>query len=398
MRTDRWMGLLLGFSVLAGPVLSTAAEHNTLTKKEIADGWISLYDGETLFGWRKVGGGKWKSQNGTLMAEAGTDGRIVTKTEFANFILKLQYRISGNGNSGVFIRLKPKAKNLGADGYEMQIWDKDKKNLTGSLYGVAPAEHPGGKLVTDVETWQDVEIQANKDHFHVELNGTEVLHAHSDKHVRGVIGMQYHYEGMKVEFRDIKLRPLGGKSIFNGKNLTGWKAIPERKSVFSVTPEGWLNVKNGNGDIQTVGQWDDFIFQLDVIANGEHLNSGIFFRGLSGKFWAGYESQIRNQWEGDNRTKPVDFGTGGIYGHQPARKVVSSDNEWFTKTIVAHGNHMAVWVNGYQVSDFTDRRKVSPNARKGCKLDKGIISIQGHDPTTDLSFRNLRIAAMPKRK
>ena len=70
----------------------------------------------------------------------------------------------------------------------------------------------------------------------------------------------------------------------------------------------------------------------------------------------------------------------------------------FTKTIVAHGNHLAVWVNGYQVSDFTDRRKVGPNARENCKLDAGIISIQGHDPTTDLSFRNLKVAPLPKSK
>jgi hypothetical protein len=137
---------------------------------------------------------------------------------------------------------------------------------------------------------------------------------------------------------------------------------------------------------------------LECISHGKHLNSGVFFRCLPGQFWSGYEAQIRNQWEGNDRSKPVDYGTGGIYNRQPARKVVSSDKEWFTMTVVAHGNHLAVWVNGYQTADFTDNRKANPSARKGSKVDKGPISLQGHDKTTNLSFRNIRIADLPKAK
>jgi hypothetical protein len=126
------------------------------------------------------------------------------------------------------------------------------------------------------------------------------------------------------------------------------------------------------------------------------LNSGVFFRCLPGEFWSGYEAQIRNQWEGNDRTKPVDYGTGGIYNHQPARKVVSSDHEWFTMTIIAQGKHMAVWVNGYQTADFTDNRPPDKSGRKGSMVEKGAISLQGHDPSTDLSFRHIRIAEVPK--
>ena len=54
--------------------------------------------------------------------------------------------------------------------------------------------------------------------------------------------------------------------------------------------------------------------------------------------------------------------------------------------------HLATWVNGVQVADWTDNRPLADNARKGCRLEKGAISLQGHDPTTDLSFRNIRIA------
>jgi hypothetical protein len=87
-----------------------------------------------------------------------------------------------------------------------------------------------------------------------------------------------------------------------------------------------------------------------------------------------------------------DFGTGAIYRRVPARKEMAKDGEWFGMTIVAHGNHLATWVNGVQVVDWTDNRPKSDNARTGCKLEAGHISIQGHDPTTDLSFKNFRIA------
>jgi hypothetical protein len=204
----------------------------------------------------------------------------------------------------------------------------------------------------------------------------------------------------KLFLRNVKLKPLGLAPIFNGKDLSGWKEIKgeKNKSKFTVTDKGELNIKDGPGDIQTEGQWADFVLQLECFSNGKHLNSGVFFRTLPGQFWSGYEAQIRNQWQGDDRTKPVDYGTGGIYNRQPARKVVSSDKEWFTMTIVANGKHLAVWVNGYQTADFTDMRKPDKSARNGSKVDKGPVSLQGHDKTTDLNFRNIRIAGLAQAK
>ena len=74
---------------------------------------------------------------------------------------------------------------------------------------------------------------------------------------------------------------------------------------------------------------------------------------------------------------------------------VAKDGEWFTMTVVAQGNHLATWVNGVQQVDWTDNRPLKDNAREGCRLGKGAISFQGHDPTTDLSFRNIRLAELP---
>ena len=130
---------------------------------------------------------------------------------------------------------------------------------------------------------------------------------------------------------------------------------------------------------------------------GAGLNSGIFFRSIPGDPMNGYEAQIHNVFLEGDRTKPKDCGTGGIFRRKNARKVVADDFEWFPMTIHVDDKHMAGWVKGIPVSDWTDNRAPDENPRKGLRLEAGTIIIQGHDPTTDFSFRNLRITELPER-
>jgi hypothetical protein len=224
--------------------------------------------------------------------------------------------------------------------------------------------------------------------------------------------------GSKVQLRNVRFTPKLDEVLFNGKDLTGWKelSIKEKKSKYAITKEGWLNIKDGPGDLQTTGTYDDFVLQLECISNGKHLNSGVFFRSIPDKTWAGYEAQIRNEFtekpaqkytveDYDPKThkllgkrtiasNAVDFGTGAIYRRVPARKQLSKDGEWFTMTILAHGRHIASWVNGVQVVDWFDHRPENDSGRNGYRSAAGAISLQGHDPTTDLSFRNLRLGKL----
>jgi hypothetical protein len=112
----------------------------------------------------------------------------------------------------------------------------------------------------------------------------------------------------------------------------------------------------------------------------------------------GYECQIHNGIKEGDRRKPVDCGTGGIFRRVDARLVVANDKEWFFQTVIADGAHVSTWVNGYQVVDWLDDRSPDANPRKGLRLEAGTIMIQGHDPTTDISFRNLRIAELAPRR
>jgi hypothetical protein len=360
MRCLLSFGLLLSLTFSARAGDPEPVKPNTLTPKEIADGWILLFDGETTFGWQSDGHAK--AADGVLTVSGANDALVAATTSFGSFDLRFESKGSGMW--------------LMTDG------------RSSSGFGCGSPE------------WQAAEIQARFDSSASKgtLGGTFA----SGKVSKGAIS--YNSGPLTLQFkgtdtlclRNVKLKPTGLQSIFNGKDLTGWKEIPGHKSKFSVNDKGELNIKDGNGDIQTEGQWADFVLQIEVFSNGDHLNSGVFFRCLPGEFWSGYEAQIRNQWQGDDRSKAVDYGTGGIYNRQPARKVVSSDREWFTMTVAAHGPHLATWVNGYQATDFTDKRPADKSARKGTKVDKGPLSLQGHDPTTDLNFRNIRIIELPK--
>lgn len=340
--------------------------------------WINLFDGETLFGWESLGSdNNWQAQNGSLTCTAGAGGALMTTTEFKDFELQLRVKVSRPGTVGIAVRSP-------LDGH--------------------PSETGAGMIVLGGKEgnadWQNVRVTAR---------GADVTATVDEKVVEdfqattelGHIGILYHeYHGLDgqaaVEVADVKLRPLTLKAIFNGQTLDGWNIIPGHKSEFKVL-DGAINITNGNGQIETDGLYKNFLLQLEIISNGEHLNSGVFFRGPKSVFWKGYESQVRNQWQGEDRTKPVDFGTGGIYGVQLSRKVVSSDKEWFTKTVVANGNHFSVWINGYQVADLLDTRPVSNegDGKNGYVPEAGTIHLQGHDPTTNLSFRKIHLQSYP---
>lgn len=366
-----WLVLLGSGTAGAAGAITPELEGKVLPKAEAAAGWIKLFDGETLFGWNVLGDAQWQVANGALSCSGGSGGAVMTTSQFADFELKARVRISPGASAGLVFR-------AGLDGHPAE-------NGSGFLTGQMPENEPAN--------WYPIEIRAVGDQVTVNVAGDASVFQRPDRAV-GHIGFLYHGKG-SFEVQSVLLRPLNLRSLFNGQDLSGWNIIPDRKSEFRVV-DGSLNITNGNGQIETADVFRDFILQLDIISNGEHLNSGVFYRGPVGEFWRGYESQVRNQWEGD-RTNPVDFGTGGIYGNQPARIVAATDGEWFHKTIVATGPHMAVWIDGYQVSDYTDvRPQVNDyNGKAGYVPQSGTIHLQGHDPKTDLSFKNINIQEYP---
>jgi hypothetical protein len=371
-------------AVLSGPGMGAP---NSLTREEVDDGWILLFDGESMFGWTAASAVDWRVEAGAIVATQGTMGLLHTLGDFDNYILSLEFRAAPATNSGVFLRTAPVCTDAGphGEGYELNIAPPDNPFPTGSLVQRARVSQPRG-----TDGWQRYWVLVLGSRIEVWLDDSRVLGYTDPVALRsGKIGLQFN-QG-RIEFRSIKLKPLLLEPIFNGRDLSGWSVLPDRASRFSVSDSGELRILNGPGAIETLDAYSDFLLQLKVKCNGAGLNSGVFFRSIPGEFWQGYESQIQNGFKDGDRTKPVDFGTGGIYRRVPARTVVSDDLVWFSKTILASGPNLLVWVNGYPVTAWTDTREASSNPRNGLRLKAGTIQLQGHDPTTDLAFRDLAV-------
>lgn len=245
--------LLAGSAIVimaAAPILKKA---NTDKKTEISsstlapensDGWISLFDGKTTKGWhtfnQKTVGSAWKVDAGTLHltvpGSAGYQtkggGDVVTDQEFTNFDLKLEWKISPKGNSGIIFDVKedPKYSDTWRTGPECQVLDNDghddgkiKKHRAGDLYDLISSS---SEPVKPVGQWNQVEIKLNNGKLDFYMNGVNTVSTtmwddnwwklvKGSKFVKmpdftkfktGHIALQDH--GCEVWYRNIKIRKL----------------------------------------------------------------------------------------------------------------------------------------------------------------------------------------------
>lgn len=374
-----------------------------LTKDQVREGWINLFDGQTLFGWTSNREDiNWSVVDGTISADSGSNGLLLTSVPFADFEMHCEFNAAEGTNSGVFLRTLFDPKDVKADCYELNIADMQPEGyVTGSFVGrkqtAEPIKGSGG--------WKTFDIVADGNSFRVKLDGQEVIsYLDETPAIRrsGLIGLQKN--SGKIQFRNVRLKPLNLQPLLNGVDLSGWKAVPTKPDAKSVADFRWkdeaVTVKGGPGFLETEKTFGDFVFQIDAATHAKDLNSGFFFRAEPGTAAApsnGYEIQVNNMREGGDRTKPdkTQQGTGAIFRRATSRIVAADDYQWATITLVASGPQFATWVNGYPVVNWKDERPADPNPRKGLRLDAGHISLQGHDPTTDVSFRKAKIGVLP---
>jgi hypothetical protein len=181
---------------------SLFAQANTLTAQEKADGWTLLFDGKTLAGWDQGDKSAWRVEGGTLVADSGEPLNLRSVGVYSDFILKIDFRNSPKGNSGIFLRsaLEGRAE---VTGYELQVWNESPTFPTGSL-----VNHVKAKPVSPApDEWHNYTITAQGDHFVIVLDGDTVLDIRDSKSAEGHIYLQYN-KGRKIEYRNIKLKRL----------------------------------------------------------------------------------------------------------------------------------------------------------------------------------------------
>jgi hypothetical protein len=194
----------------------------------------------------------------------------------------------------------------------------------------------------------------------------------------------------------------GWTLLFNGRSLEGWRAFTS-----ATPPTGW-EIRDGvlartgaGGDLMTVGQYDNFMLDLDYrIAVGG--NSGIMYRVTTDgdrPYYSGPEYQILDNERHADAKNGRDRYAGANYAlHPPETDAGNPAGEWNNARIVVNGNFVEHWLNGEKVvayelhsDDWTKRVAASKFAEWPMygKASRGHIVLQDHGDLVE--FRNIKI-------
>ena len=233
----RFACLFMTALLLSNGLIAQQTASNTLSDQEKKDGWVLLFDGSSTKGWHPYGkpaaAPNVKVENGALHLDPiQKSGDIITNEEFGNFDVKVEWKISKNGNSGIIfcVHESPEFKESWNTGPEVQVLDNDghpdgkiKKHRAGDLYDLISSS---SEPVKPVGEWNQAEIKLDKGKLDIYLNGVNVVsttmwddHWWSlvkgskfsampgfSKFKTGHIALQDH--GNDVWYRNVKIRKL----------------------------------------------------------------------------------------------------------------------------------------------------------------------------------------------
>jgi alpha-L-fucosidase len=205
-----------------------AAGVMNLRRLTLRAGYESLFDGKTLAGWKFFGkeGHGYVVEDGLLVCPRQGGGKLLTTKEYADFIIRFEFRLSECANNGLGLRSPFDGSDAAYTGLEIQILDSDvcpayKDKIAdwqyhGSIYGIKPAERnhlrPQGE-------WNVEEVICDGRRVTVNLNGATIVdadlegakpidgHEHPGlERTSGHLGFLGH--GSRVEFRNLRLKEL----------------------------------------------------------------------------------------------------------------------------------------------------------------------------------------------
>jgi hypothetical protein len=186
----------------------------------------------------------------------------------------------------------------------------------------------------------------------------------------------------------------GWISLFNGKNLEGWKAS-ENPGSFKVE-DGQIVVFGPRahlfyqGPVQNAN-FKNFEFKAQVMTT-PGSNSGIFIHTeYQEEGWPnkGHEIQVNNSHTDWRRT-------GSLYSYQDVREVVAQDNVWYTEHIIVEGKKVTVKINDKVVVDYTEPEQVwRPAGAKTKVLSSGTFALQAHDPKSKVFYKDVMVKPLP---
>lgn len=404
-------------------------------------GFVSLFDGKTLTGWKHVGGPPdgYGVKDGVIYCSP--KGRsLFTERQYGDFILRFEFKLEDGSNNGIGIRA-PMEGDAAYFGMEIQIledaaadrgkWGKLRaEQYHGSIYGLFAAKRGALKPAGE---WNTEEITAQGRHIKVVVNGQTIVDANLNdvtdlekirKHPgifreRGHLSFLGH--GDYLEFRNIRIKeltqtprdntaPAGFTALFNGRDLSGWKGLVENpKKRAAMSPQALAaaqtradalmreNWQIENGALAYRGKGFDNLCTAKDYASFELVcdwriepgsDSGLYLRGTP-------QVQI---W--DPFTPPVkaghEIGSGGLFNNQkhPSKPLKVADKpigEWNHFRIVMVGEKVHLFLNDELV--VRDTTLENYWEREKPVYASGQIELQAH--TTPVWFKNIYIREIP---
>jgi len=175
--------------------------------------WLPLFDGKSLSGWHRHGGGQWSVDNGAIVGRNTADqekhGLLVSDKVYDDFTVRLKY-LSEQGNSGFYFRIKLLDEAVGCAGFQAEI---DPANDIGGLYetnGRAWVVKPSAEEVKKYfkpGQWNDMTVSAHGGRIVVRVNGYKTADLKDDPSSRsGYLALQVHgSQDLKVSVKDIEI-------------------------------------------------------------------------------------------------------------------------------------------------------------------------------------------------
>jgi hypothetical protein len=222
----RGVGVLLLVALTfaqASVAVLRAAEPNQLTVEEIAEGWVSLFDGETLDGWQPTSDADWTAVDGEIRAGHGEQGFLMTEGEYADYELHVEFKAPAATNSGIFLRTPLEPTDPATDCIELNIAPRDNPFPTASLVGRNKLDATRrSREFQDAPTidpwdgqWHAFDVSIHDDGMIISFDERRVGRVLLSKHpdgtpeitpLRGHIGLQFR-EG-QVAFRSVRIKEL----------------------------------------------------------------------------------------------------------------------------------------------------------------------------------------------
>ncbi|MEU0359546.1 ThuA domain-containing protein [Streptomyces cyaneofuscatus] len=192
-------------------------------------GYTTLFGTSGTAGWKQAGPGSFTHANATLTSQGGLGLYWYQAKEYTSYSLKLDWRQSGDDNSGVFVGFPASDDPWSAvdNGYEIQIDATDTPDrTTGAVYGFKSADLAARDAALNPPgEWNTYEIRVEGERLQLFLNGRKINDFTNTDPVRslqqGHIGLQNHGDGDDVSFRNVRIKELGGATGPREGAITG---------------------------------------------------------------------------------------------------------------------------------------------------------------------------------